>query len=146
MLEKLPDDRESRTRKFAIKYQDDETKEPRKLKFFIIAGMYADKRIGEVFIRGDKIGGFISGALDALAMTISIGLQHGVPLQAITGKLRYNQFGPSGFTGDTTFRSCTSMFDLVAQWLDYEFPDGRLRANAGEIRQSAPVDPGKEVP
>lgn len=143
-IEKLPDERNAFTRKFAIKYIDEETKESRTLKFFVQTGMYPDGRLGEVFIRGDKIGGFISGALDALAMTISVGLQHGVPLEMITSKLRHNRFGPSGFTGDQTFRSCSSMFDLIAQYLDYKFPGGRMRDPLeGRPRDSEPESSGR---
>ena len=126
--EKLPDERPSFIRRFHIQYfeTDEETgvKTKRDLKFYIQPGMYEDGRLGEVFIKGEKQGGLISGALDAMAMVISIGLQHGVPLQLLTAKLRNNRFGPSGLTGDSEFRSCTSIFDLIAQYLDRTFPDG----------------------
>lgn len=125
MIEKLPDERPAITRKFQIKYVD-ESGQAQVLKFYVQVGMYPDGRIGEIFIKGDKVGGLISGALDALAMMISIGLQHGVPLGLITEKLRHHRWGPSGFTGDKDFPSCSSMYDLVAQFLQARFePDGK---------------------
>lgn len=161
-MEKLPEDRASKTRKFSIKYVDEaqapivcekcehvnvQAPQMRKLKFYLIAGMYPDGRLGEIFLRGDKIGGFMSGALDAIAMVISIGLQHGVPMTAITSKLRNQRFGPGGLgsTGDATFPSCTSMFDLVAQFLEFQFPDGKLRDATKKIIESsdALVEPPK---
>jgi ribonucleoside-diphosphate reductase alpha chain len=72
------------------------------------------------------MGDLITGALDALAMSMSIGLQHGVPLELFTSKLRgLHGFGPHGFTGDAEYVSCTSLFDLVAQYLTKTFPNGR---------------------
>jgi len=149
--ETLPGERNAFTRKFVIRYID-ENEAKCELKFYVLAGMYEDGRLGEIFIRGDRVGSFITGALDALAMTISLGLQHGVPLNVFTAKLRHNRFGPSGFTGDPDFPSCTSAFDLIAQYLDRKFPDGKLvdqlqgRVDPTEQRDSTPVDPDKETP
>lgn len=131
LREKLDDERPGFIRRFHLKYidKDEETgKEVIKdLKFYIQPHMYTDGRIGEVFIKGEKQGGLISGALDAMATMISLGLQHGVPLQLITAKLRNNKFGPAGFTGDQEYHSCSSMFDLIAQYLDRTFPDGKFQ-------------------
>lgn len=124
--EKMPEVRASITRKFRIRHLDEDGN-PAELKFYVTTGIYEDHRLGEIFVRGDRVGGFVSGALDALAMTISIGLQHGVPLELLVEKLRHNRFGPAGFTGDHEFPSCTSMFDLIAQWLGKKFPGGQLR-------------------
>jgi ribonucleoside-diphosphate reductase alpha chain len=126
--ESLPVERPSLTKRFNLVYfVDDEMTHERvkqELTFYVQPGMYSDGRIGEVFIRGAKQGGLISGALDAIAMMISIGLQHGIPLQVLTSKLRHHQFGPGGLTGDPEFRTCSSMFDLIAQYLDSRFPGG----------------------
>jgi hypothetical protein len=124
----LPDTRSSINRKFKIPYlepvpfvEDGQLcwrEERLVLKLYVIVGFYDDGRIGEVFIHADRVGSFLSGALDTIAMTISVGLQHGVPISDITSKLRSQRFGPSGLTGDKDFRSCTSPFDLVAQYLE----------------------------
>jgi len=115
--ERLPDTRRSINRKFKIPYLDEHDK-PQELKLYVIVGFYDDGRIGEVFIRADRVGSFLSGALDTIAMTMSVGLQYGIPLHELTSKLRHQRFEPSGRTGDPEFRSCTSPFDLVAQYLD----------------------------
>jgi ribonucleoside-diphosphate reductase alpha chain len=113
----LPDTRRSINRKFKIPYLD-EQEQRQVLKLYVIVGFYDDGKIGEVFIHADRVGSFLSGALDTIAMIMSVGLQHGVPVSDITAKLRSQRFGPSGLTGDKDFRSCTSPFDLVAQYLD----------------------------
>jgi len=129
--EKLPKERPSITRRFKITYVDDNN-QAHVLRFYAVAGMYDDSRIAEVFFftdrkhgEGSKLISLLSGTLEAVGTAISIGLQHGAPLESFTTKLRNNQFGPSGFTGDGQFPSCTSMFDLAAQWLIATFPNGK---------------------
>lgn len=87
-----------------------------------IVGLYEDGAPGELFLFYDRPGSLERGYLDALACSISIGLQQGVPLSAYTAKLRGMRFGDGGFTGDPEFPSCTSMLDLLAKWLDSRFP------------------------
>lgn len=112
--------REGITRRFKIPYiREDGTSDV--LKFYITANTDEAGQLREFFIKGDKMGGLTSGALDAVATMMSIGLQYGVPLAVLTSKLRHNQFGPGGFTGDPEFPSCTSPFDLIAQFLDKRF-------------------------
>lgn len=140
---KLGVTRASITKRFELRYVDqDPNRTKRVLKLYLVAGMYDDTSIGEIFIKAedrradniddtsdqhrDRIAPLTVGALDSLAMTISVGLQHGVPLQTLTGKLKNNKFGPSGFTGDPDITSYTSVFDLIAQWLELRFPDGKL--------------------
>lgn len=128
--EKLPGTRPSFVRRFHIRYvEDDETgkKVAKELKFYLQPGMYDDGRLGELLIRGDKEGGLLSGALNALGTMISLNLQHGVPLKLIIEHLRHQKFGPSGFTGDQEFKSCSSLFDLIAQYLQARFPDGKYK-------------------
>jgi hypothetical protein len=132
--EKLPPERPSLTRRLHIKYQEPDPKNEGKfltkhLRMYVTAGMYEDGRIGELFIRGEKQGELLSGVLDQFATSISLGLQHGVPLQAFTIKMRGTQFGPAQQFGldDQTFTGCTSPFDLLAKWLDSVFPDGKFK-------------------
>lgn len=96
-------------------------KQPGKLKFYVTAGMYPDGALGEIFIRANRVGSFMSGALDMVAMVTSLALQHGVPLASITSKMRYSRFPPNGFTGDPEFPSCASPFDLLSAFLDRRF-------------------------
>lgn len=118
----LPTIRGGLTRKFQVPHKlEDGT--VTKFRFYITANTDDAGRLREIFIKADKQGGLASGALDSTAMMISIALQYGIPLKVITDKLRHSRFGPSGFTGDKEFPSCTSVFDLVAQFLDKRFGD-----------------------
>src|SRR6266446_5909117 len=69
---KLPDERKSVTHKFSIGGHEG----------YIIVGMYDEGEPGEVFIKMAKEGSTLSGFMDGLALSISIGLQYGVPLKA----------------------------------------------------------------
>ena len=126
--ERLESVRAGLTRKFKVTYLEDASEEVKVLRFYVTANTYPDGRLAEVFIRGDKIGGLLGGALDTWAIMFSMAMQHGIPMQTITEKLRHQRFGPAGRTGDKDFPSCSSMFDLIAQWLDKEFPEGRRAA------------------
>jgi ribonucleoside-diphosphate reductase alpha chain len=77
---------------------------------------YPDGRPGEVLMTVGKQGAIAHGFCEALGIVISISLQHGVPLQAFTSKLRATQFEPAGFTKDPEFPVATSILDLVSRW------------------------------
>jgi hypothetical protein len=85
---KLPDERKSITHKFSIGGHEG----------YITVGMYDEGEPGEVFIKMAKEGSTLSGFMDGLALSISIGLQYGVPLKALVDKLTNTRFEPSGFT------------------------------------------------
>lgn len=57
-------------------------------KFHISTGEYPDGRLGEVFIDCSKEGTFTRDVLKAFAMCLSVGLQHGVPLEAYMHSFR----------------------------------------------------------
>lgn len=128
MREHLASERPSITRRFVIYYA--EAGEAKSIKLYLTAGMTTDNRLAELFVRADRQGSFLSTALDAMAMTLSMALQHGVPMEAITSKLRHMRCEPSGSTRDEEFPTCSSPFDLIAQWLTAKFPAGRLRLGA----------------
>jgi ribonucleoside-diphosphate reductase alpha chain len=60
-----------------------------------------------------KEGPTLSGFMDGLALSISIGLQYGVPLQALVDKLT-NTENPS-------IRYSSSVLDYIARWLGGKF-------------------------
>ena len=62
--------------------------------------MYEDSRPGEIFIKMSKEGSTLSGIMDGLALTVSIGLQYGVPLKVFVDKLLNTRFEPSGITAN----------------------------------------------
>jgi ribonucleoside-diphosphate reductase alpha chain len=109
--EKLPPERNSITHKFSIGGHDG----------YITVGKYEDGRPGELFIKMAKEGSTLSGVMDGLALSISIGLQYGVPLRAIVDKLINTRFEPSGFTQNPDIRMASSLLDYIARWLGGKF-------------------------
>ena len=121
--DRLPTERRAITRVFRLAYTHKDGT-PGIMQFYFSVGLYDDGRVGEVFLKADKTGTLASGALDAVAMMISMMLQYGVPLGDIVPKLRGIRFEPSGFTKDPEIPSCSSPLDLLAQWLAKKFlPD-----------------------
>jgi ribonucleoside-diphosphate reductase alpha chain len=108
---KLPDERKSVTHKFSIGGHEG----------YIIVGMYAEGAPGEIFIKMAKEGSTLSGFMDGMALSISIGLQYGVPLKALVDKLTNTRFEPSGFTENPSIRYASSVLDYIARWLGGKF-------------------------
>ena len=108
---KLPDERKSITHKFSIGGHEG----------YIIVGMYGEGTPGEVFIKMAKEGSTLSGFMDGLALSISVGLQYGVPLKSIVDKLTNTRFEPSGFTENPAIRYSSSVLDYIARWLGGKF-------------------------
>ncbi|MCI0724888.1 MAG: hypothetical protein L0338_38880 [Acidobacteria bacterium] len=109
--EKLPNERSSVTHRFCVGGQEG----------YIIVGMYNDGRPGEVFIKMAKEGSTLSGVMDGLALSLSIGLQYGVPLKVLVDKLINMRFEPSGITENPDIRFATSLLDYVGRWLGGRF-------------------------
>lgn len=121
--ERLPPERPSITRVFRLAYSHHDGSRDI-MQFYLTAGTYPDGRVGEVFIKADKMGTLAAGALDAVCMMMSMLLQYGVPLEEILPKLRHTRFPPEGFTKAPDIPSCSSPIDLLAQWLAKKFlPD-----------------------
>ena len=109
---KLPDERASFTHKFSIGGHEG----------YITVGMYEDGSPGEIFVRMAKEGSVIAGLMDSFATSISLALQHGVPLQVLIEKFKGTRFEPSGFTGNQEIPIATSIMDYLFRWLSIRFP------------------------
>jgi ribonucleoside-diphosphate reductase alpha chain len=68
-----------------------------------------------------KEGSTLSGIMDGLALTISLGLQYGVPLKVFVDKLVNTRFEPSGITANPNIRFVSSVLDYIARWLGGRF-------------------------
>lgn len=123
---RLPDERSSLTHKFCLAGH----------KGYINVGLYPDGTPGEVFIHMSKQGSTINGLLDAWALTASLGLQYGVPLDVFIDKLEHTRFPPSGFTGHAVLGEASSITDYVARWLKLKFVPSE---NTDEFAAGLPV-------
>jgi hypothetical protein len=89
---------------------------PQPLKMWVTINTYPDGRPGEIFIKADKSGSLASGALDAVAIALSMAWQHGVPFEATMEKFVGFRFEPNGITGDQTYPIAASALDYIARW------------------------------
>ncbi len=108
---KLPNTRDSKTHKFSIGGHEG----------YITVGMYGDGAPGEIFIKMAREGSTLSGIMDGFALSVSIGLQYGVPLKALVDKFLHTRFEPSGFTGNPDIPYAKSVLDYIARWLGTTF-------------------------
>ncbi len=102
---------------------------------YLTVGEYEDGTPGEVFIRLAKQGSTLAGFMDALAISISHGLQHGVPLKDYVKSFLSMSFAPSGITDDPEIRTASSLMDYVAKRLalNYLSFDDRLELGLASI-------------
>jgi hypothetical protein len=83
-------------------------------KLFLSTGEYANGRLGEIFIALHKEGSAFRGLMDAFAIAVSMGLQHGVRLEDYVDAFTFTRFGPAGTVeGDPAVPQATSMLDYV---------------------------------
>jgi ribonucleoside-diphosphate reductase alpha chain len=134
--EKMPAERASVTHKFSVGGHEG----------YITVGLYEDGRPGEVFIKMSKEGSTLSGVMDGLALTISIGLQYGVPLKVFVDKLLNTRFEPSGITANAKIRFVSSVLDYIARWLGGRFISAEYLKLNGVAPETSPVAPVMAVP
>ncbi len=74
---------------------------------YVTVGEYEDGRPGEVFLKVSKQGSTLAGIMDAFSISISLGLQYGVPLATYVRKFTNMRFEPAGMTDDPDLRIAT---------------------------------------
>jgi ribonucleoside-diphosphate reductase alpha chain len=109
--ERLPRSRRSRT--FAFRVADCEG--------YVTVGEYEDGRPGEVFMKVSKQGSTLAGIMDAFAIAVSLGLQHGVPLATFVRKYTNMRFEPAGMTDDPDLRLAASLADYIFRRLAVDY-------------------------
>ncbi len=102
---------------------------------YLTVGEYDDGSAGEVFMRLAKQGSTLAGFMDALAISVSHGLQFGVPLKDYVKSFTSMSFAPAGITDDQEIRTATSIIDYVARRLalTYLSFDDRLELGLASI-------------
>ena len=119
--ERLSRDRRSRTFEFRVA----------DCKGFVTIGEYDDGRPGEVFLRVSKQGSTLAGIMDALAISLSHGLQYGVPLRTYVETFTGMRFEPAGMTDDPDIRIATSIMDYLFRKLAVAYLSYEERASLG---------------
>jgi ribonucleoside-diphosphate reductase alpha chain len=129
--ERLPRRRRSTT--FAFRVADCEG--------YVTVGEYEDGRPGEAFIKVAKQGSTLAGIMDAFSISISLGLQHGVPLATYVRKYANMKFEPSGMTDDAELRIATSLVDYIFRRLALEYLSPAEREELGVLSTSERIQP-----
>jgi ribonucleoside-diphosphate reductase alpha chain len=83
-------------------------------KVYLRTGEYADGQLGEVFIDMHKEGAAFRSLMNCFAIAISLGLQHGVPLEEYVDAFVFTRFEPNGMTGGNAhIKMSTSVIDYI---------------------------------
>ncbi|HUB71063.1 MAG TPA: vitamin B12-dependent ribonucleotide reductase [Acidimicrobiales bacterium] len=98
---------------------------------YVTVGEFPDGRPGEVFISVSKQGSTLAGIMDAFAISVSMGLQHGVPLATFVRHFTNMRFEPAGMTDDPDLRFASSLVDYIFRRLAVEYMGSEERADLG---------------
>ncbi len=110
-------------------------------------GEFPDGRPGEVFLKVAKQGSTLAGIMDAFAISLSLGLQYGVPIEAFAEKFTNMRFEPAGMTDDPDLRIATSLVDYIFRRLVVEYVPYETRRDMGVLtvgERTQPTLPGVE--
>jgi ribonucleoside-diphosphate reductase alpha chain len=145
---RLPDDRTEIGRKFRVgEYEG-----------YIHVGVFDDGTPGDIFVDIAKEGTTLAGLMNSFMISVSLGLQYGVPLEVYVSKFAHMRFEPSGATNDPDIRAAKSIVDYVFRWMGKKFltvdqqeeigilsPEVRARM-AAAYASGAPEPPALEHP
>jgi ribonucleoside-diphosphate reductase alpha chain len=91
-------------------------------KIFLRTGEYLDGTLGEIFIDMHKEGAAFRSLMNCFAMSVSIGLQYGVPLQTFVDQYTFTRFEPQGpVEGHDNVKLATSIVDYIFRVLGIEY-------------------------
>jgi ribonucleoside-diphosphate reductase alpha chain len=109
-------------------------------KVYLRTGEYEDGSLGEIFLDMHKEGAAFRSLMNCFAIAISLGLQHGVPLEEFVDAFVFTRFEPNGMVkGNDRIKMATSVIDYVFRELAITYlgrtdlshvPDEDLRSDA----------------
>ena len=108
-------------------------------KVYLRTGNYEDGSLGEIFLDMHKEGAAFRSLMNCFAIAISLGLQHGVPLEEFVDAFVFTRFEPNGMVmGNDRIKMATSVIDYVFRELAISYlgrtdlshvPDEDLRSD-----------------
>jgi ribonucleoside-diphosphate reductase alpha chain len=118
---RLPDDRTEVGRKFRVgEYEG-----------YIHVGLFEDGTPGDIFVDIAKEGTTLAGLMNSFMISVSLGLQYGVPLEVYVSKFSHMRFEPSGMTNDADIRIAKSIVDYIFRWMGKKFLTSDQQEEAG---------------
>ena len=83
-------------------------------KLYLRTGEYEDGALGEIFLDIHKEGAAFRSLLNCFAISVSMGLQHGVPLEEFCEAFLFTRFEPNGMVmGSEKIKITTSLIDFI---------------------------------
>ena len=83
-------------------------------KIYLRTGEYEDGTLGEIFLDMHKEGAAFRSMTNCFAIAISLGLQHGVPLEEFLDAFLFTRFEPNGVVqGNPHIKMTTSIIDYI---------------------------------
>ncbi|MCL2238177.1 MAG: hypothetical protein FWC05_07945, partial [Treponema sp.] len=99
---------------------------------FIRTGEYEDGSLGEIFLDMHKEGAAFRSLLNSFAITVSLGLQYGVPLEEYVDAFTFSRFEPNGLVqGHDYVKMATSVIDYVFRDLAISY---LKRSELGQVK------------
>jgi ribonucleoside-diphosphate reductase alpha chain len=83
-------------------------------KLYLRTGEYSDGTLGEIFLDMHREGAAFRSLMNCFAIAISLGLQHGVPLEEFVEAFLFSRFEPNGMVdGNKSIKMSTSIIDYI---------------------------------
>ncbi len=118
---RLPEDRVEVGRKFRVGDYEG----------YIHVGLFEDGTPGDIFVDIAKEGTTLAGLMNSFMISVSLGLQYGVPLEVYVSKFSHMRFEPSGITNDEDIRVAKSIVDYIFRWMGKKFLTTDQQEEAG---------------
>ncbi|MGE4231933.1 MAG: vitamin B12-dependent ribonucleotide reductase [Bacteriovoracia bacterium] len=90
-------------------------------KVYLRTGEYEDGALGEIFIDMHKEGATMRSLLNCFAIAVSLGLQHGVPLEEFVDIFTFTRFEPQGMVDHPNIKQATSVIDFIFRVIGLEY-------------------------
>lgn len=91
---------------------------------YLRTGEYDNGQLGEIFIDMHREGAAFRSLMNCFAISISLGLQHGVPLEEFVDAFVFTKFEPSGMvSGSPHVKMSTSVIDYIFRELAVTYMD-----------------------
>src|SRR5262245_56128371 len=102
-------------------------------KIYLRTGEYDDGSLGEIFIDMHKEGAAFRSMTNCFAIAISLGLQHGVPLEEFVDAFTFTRFEPHGMVlGNPHIKMTTSIIDYIFRELAITYLERHDLAHVAE--------------
>jgi ribonucleoside-diphosphate reductase alpha chain len=102
-------------------------------KLYLRTGEYGDGTLGEIFLDMHREGAAFRSLMNCFAIAVSLGLQHGVPLEEFVEAFLFSRFEPNGFVlGNKSIKRSTSIIDYIFRELAISYLDRNDLAHVSE--------------